>query len=194
MTRNRDDTYIRIPHAIESEPFYGDNDLLATWIRLFLAADVAYPFLPPVPRIEQSLVDALAAAGWIELAPNDRYSIPGMAEQRQKLTTAGKIGGMASVKSPLHVIPRTNRSTNRSASTNGSSNASRTYADADANVDVDEKNVDRGEASSSSTALTSATTSDFFDGKESTHPPAAASLDLEDDEGFNRAFSKVAQP
>jgi hypothetical protein len=190
MTRNRDDTYIRIPHAIESEPFYGDNDLLATWIRLFLAADVAYPFLPPVPRIEQSLVDALAAAGWIELAPNDRYSIPGMAEQRQKLTTAGKIGGMASVKSPLHVIPRTNRSLRP----NGSSNASRTYADADANVDVDEKNVDRGEASSSSTALTSATTSDFFDGKESTHPPAAASIDLEDDEGFNAAFSKVAQP
>lgn len=97
---SRADTYVRIPHTIAAEPLYMDDHLLATWIRLYLAADLAYPFLAPLPRIRRSVRESLIVQHWIEQESNGFYSIPGLREQREKLSAAGRIGGLASAKSP----------------------------------------------------------------------------------------------
>lgn len=91
------DPFVQVGHSIEADPIYGDDHLLATWLRMYLAADSAHPALPARPRVRQKVIAALVDAGRVELAPNDRYSIPGLAEKREYFARAGKDGGQASV-------------------------------------------------------------------------------------------------
>ena len=70
---------------------YGNNDHLATWLRLLLAADMAWPAPADVPGSarRQSLA-ALEGAGIIELLPGGLFRFHGLDTERGRRAEAAR--------------------------------------------------------------------------------------------------------
>ena len=94
------DAYIAVPHAIAEddrfEKIYGDDARLATWLRLRLAADRAWPAPAMLPPLEPEIVADLVDVELIEIVSNGRYRVPGLDEARAKRIEAARIAGLAS--------------------------------------------------------------------------------------------------
>lgn len=81
--------YSRVYWAIPDDPkfasIYRDNDHLATWLRLLLMADQAYPASAHLPlRARKASITALAEAGLIDLLPDDRFRVHGLDAERER--------------------------------------------------------------------------------------------------------------
>lgn len=93
--------YVRVYLSIREDPrfaeVYGDNDRLATWLRLLMEADAVWPAAAPVPRaVHEPSLAALVEAGIIELRPLDHYRVHGLDAERERRSELGRIGGLAS--------------------------------------------------------------------------------------------------
>lgn len=80
---------------------YTDNNHLATWLRLLIAADAVWPAPADLPRsARQASVSALEAAGLVELLPGDLFRIHGLDAERERRASAGRAGASARWKRP----------------------------------------------------------------------------------------------
>jgi hypothetical protein len=82
-----DRRYIRVYHsAIDDPKFVGiwDNDArLALWVRLLVAADLAWPQSAALPRSTKvSALTALVDCGLVDMVGKDQYRIHGMDSER----------------------------------------------------------------------------------------------------------------
>lgn len=78
---------------------YGDDALLANWVRLRMAADAAWPSLASVPRIcNEDALAKLVDAGLVELHPGDRYRLPALDAERTARVDQAKRAGKVSVR------------------------------------------------------------------------------------------------
>ena len=65
------------------ETVYGNNDHLATWVRLLLVHDAIWPANAPIPRtVRAASLKVLVAAGIVDLMPNDCFRIHGLDKER----------------------------------------------------------------------------------------------------------------
>jgi hypothetical protein len=94
--------YCRVYHEIVEDPkfehVYNDNDHLATWLRLLIGADAAYPSPAVLPRAaSMESVEALVDAGLVLRIGSDHYRITGMEAERLRRSQRGIAGGMERV-------------------------------------------------------------------------------------------------
>lgn len=84
---------------VDDEKFatiYGNDCALATWLRLLIVADMAYPATASVPMgTSQRGMDALAAAGIIELVGRSRYRVTGLAAEREQRSGSARAAAEA---------------------------------------------------------------------------------------------------
>jgi hypothetical protein len=83
-----DRRYIRVYHAAIDDPkFVGiwDNDArLALWVRLLVAADLAWPQSAALPRSAKvSALTALVDCGLVDMVGRDQFRIHGMDSERR---------------------------------------------------------------------------------------------------------------
>lgn len=81
--------YSRVYHEIvEDERFrevYGDDAALATWLRLLIIADAAYPTAAPIPRSCKDVpLSRLVDAGLVEMVGEDVFRIHGLVAERER--------------------------------------------------------------------------------------------------------------
>jgi hypothetical protein len=79
--------YSRVYHSIIDDPkfagVYDDDRRLATWLRLLIVAEQAYPASGNVPTgTHRPSVAALAEAGLIDLGTGSRFRVHGLASER----------------------------------------------------------------------------------------------------------------
>jgi hypothetical protein len=87
--------YSRVYHDAQTDPrfetIWPDDAALALWLRLLIAADGTWPTPCPVPRTaNEDALNALVAAGLVELLPGDLYRIHGLDAERTRRSEAGK--------------------------------------------------------------------------------------------------------
>jgi hypothetical protein len=87
------DPYVRVYYRILSddrfEHVYEDDAALATWLRLLLIADGAFPAPAHLPRkTDDAALEKLAAAGLVELLPRSLYRSHGLAAERDHRSEA----------------------------------------------------------------------------------------------------------
>jgi hypothetical protein len=80
--------YARVYHSIIDDPKFAtiyDNDrYLATWLRLLILAEQAYPGSALLPRgTSRASVQALSDAGLIDVGEHGRYRVHGLASERE---------------------------------------------------------------------------------------------------------------
>jgi hypothetical protein len=80
--------YSRVYHSIvDDDKFasvYDDDRRLATWLRLLIAADQAYPASAHIPMgCHRPSVVALADAGLIDLGTGSRFRLHGLVTERE---------------------------------------------------------------------------------------------------------------
>ena len=89
MTAAKDDRrYIRVYHEAVDDPKFADvwdNDArIALWVRLLVAADLAWPQSAMIPRsAKKPALDALVACGLVDLVSRDQFRIHGMDTERK---------------------------------------------------------------------------------------------------------------
>jgi hypothetical protein len=81
--------YSRVYWSVIDDPkfvsVYDDDRLLATWLRLLLAADQSHPASANIPHgTRRASVTALAKAGLIDLGSASRYRIHGLDAERER--------------------------------------------------------------------------------------------------------------
>jgi len=70
---------------------YSDDANLATWLRLLIIADGAWPASASLPvTVKARAVKALVDAGLVELAPHGRFRIHGMNSERNARSSAAR--------------------------------------------------------------------------------------------------------
>lgn len=89
------DPYVRVYYRIvEDERFqsvYPDDRALATWLRLLIVADGAYPAAASIPRsVNQKSVAKLVEAGLVELVGTDHFRIHGLESERSRRSEMGR--------------------------------------------------------------------------------------------------------
>lgn len=92
--------YVRVYYRILEDPkfaaVYPDDPRLATWLRLLMAADNAWPHPAPIPRtVDPDAFAFLVDVGLVDLATNDLYRIHGLDAERMRRREQGVAGGMA---------------------------------------------------------------------------------------------------
>jgi hypothetical protein len=90
-----DNSYTRVYHSIVDDPkfatVYDDDRRLATWLRLLIVAEQAYPASANIPTgTNRAAVAALVAAGLIDLGTGPRYRIHGLAVERGRRSEAAR--------------------------------------------------------------------------------------------------------
>jgi hypothetical protein len=93
--------YSRIYHSIIDDPkfatIFDDDRRLATWLRLLIVAEQAYPASANIPTgTHRASVVALSEAGLLDLGTASRYRVHGLEAERTKRSEPGRIGGLAS--------------------------------------------------------------------------------------------------
>jgi hypothetical protein len=91
------DPYVRVYYSISNDEkfrnIYGNNDYLATWLRLLMVADALYPSSAPIPRMtSQESLDALVEAELVEIVGFDQFQVVGLKAERDRRSIAGKKG------------------------------------------------------------------------------------------------------
>ncbi len=92
--------YSRVYWTILDDPkfleVYDDDRSLATWLRLLIAAEMAYPASAIFPTgTSKKSVDVLVSAGLVELAGANRYRIVGLAAERERRSAPGRAAASA---------------------------------------------------------------------------------------------------
>jgi hypothetical protein len=88
--------YSRLYHTLVDDPrfftVYDHDARFATWVRLLMLADAAYPASAPLPNgVNKAVLRHLVeVAGLVELVPGGRYRIHGMRKERQSRAEWGK--------------------------------------------------------------------------------------------------------
>jgi hypothetical protein len=95
-----DERYVRVYYRILDDPkfehVYPNDARLATWVRLLMVADNAWPHPAQVPRnVDPDALAFLVAVGLIDSLPNDLYRVHGMDAERMKRREQGLAGGIA---------------------------------------------------------------------------------------------------
>jgi len=83
----QDRYFSRVYHKVVDEfnGIWRDDTALATWLRLLILADKAWPSAAPLPRsVRPTALKKLTDAGLVELVGGDLYRIRGMDKERQK--------------------------------------------------------------------------------------------------------------
>jgi hypothetical protein len=81
--------YARIYHTVVDdsrfEGIFDDDHHFATWVRLLLVAEAAWPASATIPRSTRTAsIKALVSAGIIELCSSDRFRMHGLDPERQQ--------------------------------------------------------------------------------------------------------------
>jgi hypothetical protein len=92
--------YVRVYYRILEDPkfagVYPDDPRLATWLRLLMTADNAWPHPAPIPRsVDAAAFAYLVDVGLVDLAANDLYRIHGLDAERMRRREQGVAGGLA---------------------------------------------------------------------------------------------------
>ncbi len=104
--------------AVEFEEAFHDDAVLATWCRLLVAADIAYPQPVEVPRrVPEAVLEKLASMKLVKLLPGDRYEIRGMKAERERQRDHAKAAATARWKKPRNAPSSAPRNARRSAQT-----------------------------------------------------------------------------
>jgi hypothetical protein len=90
--------HARIPYSFLDDPafieVYRTDALFATWVRLWMEADNAWPALALIPRsVDPEALDALSEAGWVLPVGSEFYRMDGMDQER--MSRPGAAGGRA---------------------------------------------------------------------------------------------------
>lgn len=98
--------YSRVYHSIVDDPkfstVYDDDRRLATWLRLLIVAEQAYPASANIPQgTHGASVLALVEAGLIDLGTGSRYRVHGLEAERSRRSDQAREAGLASARSRL---------------------------------------------------------------------------------------------
>ncbi len=120
--------YSRVYHSIIDDlkfrAVYDDDRRLATWLRLLVAADGSWPASAPIPRrVSRAALAHLVDVGLVDLAPNDRYFVHGLARERADRAQIGREGGLARAHGAAREQGRFVRGTPANAGNAGPANA-----------------------------------------------------------------------
>lgn len=93
----RDNAYCRVYHSIVDDDKFAevfDNDAaLATWLRLLITADQAWPASAPLPAsARRRAVDLLSRVELVDLLPGSRYRIHGLDAERNRRADSARKG------------------------------------------------------------------------------------------------------
>lgn len=85
--------YSRVYWEVVDDPkfahVWGDNNALATWLRLLMAADMAWPASAHLyDGVHRASVARLSEVGLVDLSPGGRYRIHGLDKERQERSDA----------------------------------------------------------------------------------------------------------
>lgn len=88
-----DRKYSRVYWSVNDDPKFdgirGDSARFGTWVRLLMVADAVWPSSPTLPRwVRKGHLDALIAAGIVDVLPEDRFRIRGMDAERSARSNA----------------------------------------------------------------------------------------------------------
>lgn len=90
---------------------YPDDHHYATWSRLLMIADQAWPASAHLPSTaRRASVAKLASVGLLDLLPGGRYRIHGLDPERTRRADAARVGGLASGRSRTVERPLNDRS------------------------------------------------------------------------------------
>ena len=94
------DPYVRVYYRIMDDPkfadVYTDKATLGTWLTLLIHADALYPTAATLPHgIKKASVDKLVGAGLVDLLPNHRYRMHGLAAEREQRSEHGRKAALA---------------------------------------------------------------------------------------------------
>jgi hypothetical protein len=97
--------YVRVYYRILEDPkftdVYSDDVRFATWVRLLMAADNAWPHPAPTPRnVNADAFTFLVDVGLIDLATNDHYRVHGLDAERMHRREQGLAGGLVRAAGP----------------------------------------------------------------------------------------------
>lgn len=112
--------YSRVYWEILDDPkftdVYDDDAALATWLRLLIVADMAYPAAAPLPAgTAEEPLSLLESAALIERVGRTRYRVRGLAAERERRSSAGKAAAGARWGSPDATAMRTHYDRNADA-------------------------------------------------------------------------------
>lgn len=114
--------YVKVYYSIAADPkFRGMKlDVKGAWLDLLILADSTYPVPAPLPRwLSRRHQDELVERGLVDLHDEERFTIHGLAAEREKRASVARAGGVA----------RANAQRQHSVSTSGeSANAQPTLA------------------------------------------------------------------
>ncbi len=107
--------YSRIYHSIIDDAkfatIYDDDRRLATWLRLLIVAEQAYPASGNIPTgTHRASLSALVDAGLLDLGAGSRFRVHGLDDERTWRSDAARVGGLASGRSRAVEHPLNGRS------------------------------------------------------------------------------------
>ena len=91
----RDDPYSRLYWRFKDEypGVWDDDHELATWVRLLVGGDQAWPASPSLPRsVAARALSKLETAGLVARESGDRYRVRGQKKERERRSSAGRAG------------------------------------------------------------------------------------------------------
>lgn len=105
-----DRPYSRVYHSIVDDPkfadVFDDDRRLATWLRLLIVAEQAYPASGNIPiGTHRPTVVALAECGLIDLGTGSRYRVHGLEAERGRRSEQAREAGLASARSRSQRTP-----------------------------------------------------------------------------------------
>jgi hypothetical protein len=112
--------YSRVYWEVRADPrfvdIYSNNDHLATWLRLLIAADMAWPAPADVPAsCRKASLSALCDVGLVELLPGQLYRVHGLDRERNERSDKARASVMHRYndRATTVVRPKDNRTTSR---------------------------------------------------------------------------------
>ena len=85
--------YVKVYQSIVEDPqferVFRDDRALAAWLRMLLMADALYPVTAPMPKPSKA-VQLLVDCGLVIEKPGDRYTIRGLAAERERQSAYGR--------------------------------------------------------------------------------------------------------
>ena len=104
--------YCRVYYSVKDDPkfetIFGDNNHLATWLRLLMAADAIWPASPDLPgSARKASVQALVSAELVDLLPMGMYRIRGLDAERGARRDAARVS--AGHRTPSERSPNAHR-------------------------------------------------------------------------------------
>ena len=113
-----DRPYVRVYHGIVDDPkfatIYDDDRRLATWLRLLIVAEQAYPASAYIPAgTHRASVTALVDAGLIDLGTGSRFRVHGLASERAMRSHSARIAAAVRWQSDSNASTRRERDETR---------------------------------------------------------------------------------